>query len=85
MIYAGYEKFTRRQAKWTEVQFQNVYYDRLKPMREWCEQYPGMGLFYHEFRPRGYGGMRSHIKNETTGSYWFECQEDAVVFALRWL
>lgn len=42
---------------------------RMQEAHTWCKDQPSSGKFYHHY---------------TNTRWWFECEEDAVFFALKW-
>ena len=44
-------------------------YTAIEPAKKWCQEHPSNGKFYYHY---------------TNTRWWFEKEEDALLFALRW-
>lgn len=65
---------TEWQCEWLDFicakdDWQDVTEEDLKPLVEWCKEYEGIGRFYVD---------------ELFGQFYFERDEDRVMFLLRW-
>ena len=69
MKYSNTRVDAKARKNWTKVNSSDLSTKDLSEVFKWCEKHPSNGKFY----------------NYHFGGWWFELEEDAMMFILKWL